>query len=324
MERDVILVGDAGGTNVRFALAHAQGGEITVSDIWKKPGADFATFEAAMRAYLDEVKPKLSGAAFGVAGAVRGGRTELLHRGWHVDRAALAESLEVDRVVLVNDFFAMARAAPDASTDELEVISPGDADPEGSVVVGGPGTGLGIGILRRVRAGWVVVAGEGGHQAFGPQTEIEWAVAEVLRRGGVYVSNEVIASGSGFKETRAALADVMGVRDPEWSQAEVIAAAERGDAFALEFCRLRARTVMTTLGNIALAANAIGGVFVAGGVSQRLLPWLKERGALDRFYKRGPRTELLSTIPIRLITSEAAPLMGAAHLWLDEQARGWI
>jgi glucokinase len=324
MKHDAILVGDAGGTNVRFGLAHADNGQVSVTDIWKRPGASFATFEAAMEAYLAEVNVKPAGAAFGVAGAIRDGRTEILHRGWRIDRAALARHLGIERVVLVNDFFAMARGAPEVPIEELEAISPGEADPEGAVVVGGPGTGFGIGVLRRVSDGWIVVAGEGGHQAFGPQTEIEWQVSEALRRRGTYVSNEVIASGSGFAETRAALAGVMGLRDEGLSQAEIIAAAETGDVFALEFCRMRARTVMTSLGNATLASYATGGVFVAGGVSQRLLPWLKEPSALDRFYSRGPRTELLANIPIRLIASEAAPLLGAAHLWLDEQARGWL
>ena len=116
----------------------------------------------------------------------------------------------------------------------------------------------------------------------------------------------------------------MGLPDPRLSQAEINTAAEQGDAFAVQFCRLRANAVMTAMGNTTLSTVATGGVYLAGGVSQHLLPWLKEKSALDRFYKRGPRTALLSHIAIRLITSETAPLMGAAHLWLDNQTRGWL
>jgi len=104
----------------------------------------------------------------------------------------------------------------------------------------------------------------------------------------------------------------------------VIDAAHAGDALALEFCRIRARATLTCMGNMALMSNATGGVFVAGGVSQRLEPWLKEPATLDRFYKRGVRTGLVKPIPINLIASEAAPLIGSAYLWLDEQARGWL
>ncbi len=328
MSETVILLGDAGGTHVRFALAHVSrdgdGVVIGLSPIWKRRGADYATFNAALDDYLREARRRPAGAAFGFAGAVRDGRVDLLNRNWSADSRELAAKLDVESVIMVNDFFAMARAAPELSAGDLLTLSSGEADPEGAIAVGGPGTGFGIGVLRRVRDGWVVVAGEGGHQTYSPQTDLEWRVAEGLRARGVYVSNEVVAAGIGFDATRDALAEAMGLAPSLLSQADVMDAAGKGDAFALEFCRLRARAVMTVMGNLALSSNAAGGVFLAGGVTQRLVPWLSEADVRARFYKRGPRTELLSRFPIRLITSEAAPLIGATHLWLDQNSRGWL
>lgn len=324
MEKATILVGDAGGTNVRFALAHVDGGHVSVASVWKRPGADYATFGSALDAYLAETKPKADGAAFGFAGAVRNGQVDMLNRAWSVDHADLKAQLRLEQVVMVNDFFAMARSAGELGADDVMEISQGEIDPTGNIAVGGPGTGFGVGVLRRYRDGWIVLAGEGGHQAFGPQVELEFKVAERLRAYGLYVSNEIVAAGVGFDDTRRALAEVMGVPDPRLTQAEVNAAAAKGDAFAVQFCRLRANAVMTAMGNTALATVATGGVYLAGGVSQHLILWLKERSALDRFYSRGPRTGLLSRIPIRLITSETAPLAGAAHLWLDQHTRGWL
>jgi glucokinase len=331
MHEGAILVGDAGGTNVRFALMHLDAGRIRLSDIWKRPGADYATFDVAIDAYLAETKPKLAGASFGLAGAVADGRVQLLHRNWLVERDALKAKLGVSRVVVVNDFFAMARSAPELEGADMREIAPGKANPRGSLAVGGPGTGFGVAMLRRlldetppITDGWIVIGGEGGHQAFAPQTEIEWKFAARLREIQGYVSNELVASGSGFEASLEALADVMGAKRPKLSQSEVIEQAKAGDVLALEFCRIRAATVMTAMGNMALVCNATGGVFIAGGVSLRLEPWLKESAALDRFYGRGLRTELMKPIPIRLIASEAAPLIGSAKLWLDEQARGWL
>ncbi len=324
MKHDAILVGDAGGTNVRFALAHATDGRVSVSDIWKRPGADFPSFEAALDVFLSEAKPALTGAAFGLAGVVEDERVELLNRGWTVELAMVRSKLGVDRIVAVNDFFAMARAAPELAPDQLRMIAPGHSDPHGSIAIGGPGTGFGIGLLRWSDQGWIVVGGEGGHQAFNPQTDIEWRLATRLRETLGYVSNEIVAAGVGFDETRDALYEVMGFRPKPLSQAELIDAAKAGDAVALEFCRLRARTVMTAMGNLALVANATGGAFIAGGVSQHLEPWLRESAALDRFYARGIRSGLMKPIPVNLIASESAPLMGVANLWLDERARGWL
>jgi glucokinase len=116
----------------------------------------------------------------------------------------------------------------------------------------------------------------------------------------------------------------MGAAPRKLSQQEVIDRAKAGEGVALEFCRIRARCVMTAMGNVALVANTTGGVFIAGGVSRRLEPWLKELSAIERFRKRGPRSDLVGPIPIRLIVSDGAPLIGAAKLWLDEDARGWL
>lgn len=328
MGEAVILTGDAGGTNVRFAVARVTDGAVRLSDIWKRPGADYKTFDDALRAYLDEVKPEFAGASFGLAGQEEDGRVVLLNRGWTVDIAGAAKLLGLERIVVVNDFWAMARAAPELGPEELHEISAGTADPAGSLAVGGPGTGFGVGVLRRYSSdaakGWVVVGGEGGHQGYAPQTRIEWELAEALRSKLGYVSNEIVTAGAGFEDTLEALFHVMGVVPRKLSQAEVIEAAKTGDPFASEFCRIRASAVMTAMGNLALVSNATGGVFIAGGVSQRLEPWLKEEPAVARFRERGVRTGLMAPIPIWLIASESAPLLGSAKLWVDEQARGWL
>jgi glucokinase len=326
MREAVILVGDIGGTNARFALAHAGPDGVVITNVWKRPGADFPTFDDAIAAYLATATQRIDGASFGFAGPVRGDRVELLHRDWTIDRAAQRSQLDVERVVMVNDFMAMARSAPELAPSDTEVISQGQADPQGNIAVGGPGTGFGFGVLRRLTGapGWVVVGGEGGHRTFAPQTDLEWAVFELMDAEHGYVSAEMVASGSGFDITLAALADAMDIEPRNLTEQDILALAERGDELALEFCRLRARTVMTALGDTALFSNATGGVFIAGGISTRIERYLKEREALDRFYSRGARTELVSRIPIRLITTELAPLIGAAHLWLDEEARGWL
>lgn len=321
-----LLVGDVGGTHVRFALARIAGDRIALAPVWKRRGADFPAFEDALAAFRAEQGAPLQGAAFGMAGPVRNGAVELLHRGWSVDAANVARALDVARALIVNDFVAMARATPELGPDDSELISEGEADPDGSIVVGGPGTGFGLGIVRRLSAGagWVVVGGEGGHQAFGPMTELEWRVAQILEARVGYVSNELVASGSGHDVTLAAIEEAMGVAARRLSATQASDLAAQGDAVAVALARLRARTVMTTMGDLALLANATGGVFLAGGVTTRLAPWLREREALDRFRRRGPRTQLLAPIPIRMITAETAPLIGAAHLWLDERRRGWL
>lgn len=324
MAGEAILVGDVGGTNVRFALAYPEAGRLVLSEIWKREGADFPDFVDALDAFLDETGARPDGAALGMAGVVVQDRLDIINRGWSIDLADVRARLGGKRLVAVNDFIAMARAAPDLDDDDLEPIRSTERDPDGSAAVGGPGTGFGVAILRKIKPGWVVTGGEGGHQAFAPQTELEWEVAEAMRKRGVDVSNELVAAGAGFELTRDCLAEVMGAPPRQMTQAEVISAALEGDEFAVALCRLRVATIMTAMGNVALVCNATAGVYIAGGVAKHLAPWLDEPEALERFQQRGPRTPLLEAIPINLIVSDAAPLLGAAHLWLDERDRGWL
>lgn len=324
MTGEAILVGDVGGTNVRFALAYPEGGRLRLSDIWKQKAADFPDFTDALEAFLQDTGARPDGVALGAAGVVINDHVHLINSGWDIDLPKLRARIGGKRLVVVNDFVAMARSAPDLDDEGLEPIRSGPRDPEGSAAVGGPGTGFGVAILRRIKPGWIVTGGEGGHQAFAPQTPLEWAVAEAMRRRGVDVSNELVAAGAGFELTRDSLAEVMGVSGRNMSPGDVIEAAVAGDEFAAAFCRLRAATVMTAMGNLALVCNASGGVYIAGGVARHLAPWLDEPEALERFHKRGPHTPMLETFPISLIVSDAAPLLGAAHLWLDERERGWL
>jgi glucokinase len=55
-------------------------------------------------------------------------------------------------------------------------------------------------------------------------------------------------------------------------------------------------------GNLALRVLATGGVYLAGGIPPRLLPVLGEGRFLQSFIKKGRLAELLTNLPVRLIT----------------------
>jgi glucokinase len=320
-----LLVGDVGGTNVRFALARETADGLDVGRISKRKVREFPDFMAALSSYLQGVDVKLDGAAIGLAGPVGDGPVTLLNAGWTCDPEEIARRLGGAPTLLINDFVAMARAAPLVEPQGRPVVLPGEAEAGENVVVGGPGTGFGLATLHPTGAGgWVIVGGEGGHQAFAPATETEWRLAERLRSQGVYVSNEIVAAGAGFRMTLDALADVLGLPRQPVGPEEVTALAEAGDPLADAYFRLRAATTLSALGDAALAANAFGGVFVAGGVGVRLRKWLQAPETAARFRERGPRTELLSNVPVWLLDDDEAPLRGAAALWRDREARGWL
>ena len=63
------LVGDVGGTNVRFAMARRVDGRFRIEDFEKLKGDDFKSFDDALASYLEKTGLKPSKACFAMAGS---------------------------------------------------------------------------------------------------------------------------------------------------------------------------------------------------------------------------------------------------------------
>lgn len=320
---DPVLVGDIGGTNVRFAVARRGfAGHPLISDTSVMPGDDFDTFDDALETYcqtLGDKRPKQ--ALVALAGPVDDGKVKLTNRDWTVDAVRLAGHCSFHRVRLVNDYAAMARAIPELPDTDFRVLRAGDPDEDGRhpILVSGPGTGLGMATLIPVGpSGWRVLTGEGGHAAFAPVTERECALAEKLRASHGYVSRELVLSGSGLKAVHQALCKLDGVEWEELPPGEIIDRARKGDAICRDICEIRARGTLFALGDAALMNGTLGGVVITGGVAERLEEWLAAPEAIERFLERGPMSDYMRPIPIRLLLSGEAALVGAAALHFDE------
>ncbi|WP_084397737.1 glucokinase [Henriciella aquimarina] len=320
---DPVLVGDIGGTNVRFAVARRGfAGHPLISDISVMPGDDFETFDAALKTYCDalgEKRPKQ--ALIALAGPVDEDHVKLTNRDWTVDAVRLAGHCGFRRVRLVNDYAAMARAIPELPDSDFRVLRAGHPDQEGRnpILVSGPGTGLGMATLIPAGAtGWRVLTGEGGHAAFAPFNAREWALFERLSESHGYVSRELVLSGSGLNAVHKALCEIDGVAWEETGPAEIMERAQQGDRICRDICEIRARGTLYALGDAALMNGTQGGVVITGGVAERLADWLAAPEAISRFLQRGPMSDYMTPIPIRLLLSGEAALVGAAALHFDE------
>ena len=318
-----VLVGDIGGTNVRFACAHLNlTGAPEIESVSILPGDSFSSFEAALERYLDSLNGhRPDHALFAFAGPVREGRVTLTNRNWSVDSTKVANDLEFDRVRFVNDYAAMARAIPVLPESSFKLIHAGDPTKDRApILVSGPGTGLGVAtLLPEYEGGWHVLTGEGGHAAYAPQTEREWVLAKELRRHYGHVSKELVLSGSGLNAVHAALCALDGVPWVKTPPAEILNRARAGDIICRDICRIRAAATLDAMADAALINGTRGGVVITGGVAERLSDWLTAPEALARFFERGPMSHYMHPIPIRLLLSGQSALIGAAALHFDQE-----
>jgi glucokinase len=307
-----ILVGDIGGTNTRFGIATVKDGQVQVGDFYKIPNDAHTDFDSALKSYLEQADQHPDQACFAIAGPVKHNSVKLTNRNWNISGEALQRAFGLTHVSLINDFAAMARAVPELSSDTFIELIPGLAEDNAPIIVAGPGTGFGVAtLLQMPGAHWQVLQGEGGHMAYAPQNEVDFQISQILVRTYGYVSNELVASGSGLPAVHRAFCELYGIPYHDIPPGEMLELAANGDEMFTTLCTLRARTVLRAAGDLVLANGARGGVVLAGGVTERLLPYLQQDKVRKCFARRGPLSHYLSSCPVRIMTAPTAPLVGA-------------
>ncbi len=317
------LVADVGGTNARFGWIDRP--EIGVSHVRTLATADFAGPAQAAAAYLaglaeHGVDGRPASAAWAVATVVDGDQIALTNSSWRFSRQALQAETGVDRLLVLNDFEALALSLPRLRPAQWRSHgTPPSA--RGTLAVIGPGTGLGVGGVVQVGSRWVAVPGEGGHVTLAPADDFESALLQHVRRDHVHVSAERLLSGIGLPVLHRAVAAVLGWPVAPRQTPDIVERALAGDDPACvrtidSFCALLGGFA----GNVALTLGASGGVYIGGGIVPRLGSHFFASRFRERFEAKGRFTAYLSRVPTAVIVDTLAALSGAA-LALEQDGR---
>lgn len=307
-----VLLGDIGGTNARFSILFDAGSEPQVFPIART--ADFATIDEAIRRTIYERTAILpQSAVLAVAGPVNGDTIELTNCPWVVRPRQMLAGMGLRDVVIVNDFEAQALAVTALGPDHLVAIGSGAAAEGESRVVLGPGTGLGVAGLVRARGIWIPVPGEGGHVDLGPRNAREAQIFAHVEPIEGRISAEQILCGRGIVNLYRAVAEASGVAPVMTEPAAVTAAALAGsDAIAAEALALFVVLLGRLAGDLALVFMGRGGVFLTGGIPQKILPALRTGAFRAAFEDKAPHSELMRSMPVSVVTHPLAALVGLA------------
>jgi glucokinase len=320
--RKRVLVGDVGGTKSLLAVAEVEGERTRFSVERSFPSARYDSLEALVREFVAETGARAEAACFGVPCPVVGEECRVPNLPWTVGERRLAEAAGVPRARLVNDFIAVGWGIGRLAPEDVVTLQEGEPDPRGAIALLGAGTGLGAGFLvwdgerRRPQPS------EGGHADFAPRDDLEWGLAGALRREHGHVSWERVLSGAGLAAAYRHLvasgaAPAAPVVEEEMRGEEPAAVVSRHAlAGTDEGCR-RALDLFVSLygaeaGNLALEVLATGGMYLAGGIAPRIVGRLREGGFLRSFRDKGRFAGLMERIPVRVIVSPRAALLGAA------------
>lgn len=311
------LVADIGGTNARFAIAKGDSKTgFTLDQIRRLRNEDFEHLRDAAQAYLqscDGPLPQI--ACFAVAAPVTAGKFRLTNSAWKLDPDTLPGELGLNTLIPVNDFAAQARGAPLCPAQDQHVLNTGTPQARAPIAVLGPGTGLGLGLLIPDGEQLRVIPTEGGHAGFAPRTEEEIAVGKFIADEYGYVSFERLLSGRGLVNIHRALCAIEGVTWPG-SRPEDITAEALTDpnSLARRVVMMFCDVLGAYAGDVSVITGARGGTYLAGGIVPKILPLLEQSRFEARRVRRGPMSRYVDAIPVTLIQSDAAALMGAAAI----------
>lgn len=335
----MILACDAGGTKTDLALFDLVGRGLQLVRRETFRSQDYSSLNDIVSAFTDLGAPvRLAAAGFGVPGPVHAGQAKTTNLPWTVDGARLARTLELDRTSLLNDVEAQAWSVLELSDGDYVTLQRGIPDP-GNIAVIAAGTGLGHSALVRGDGPTRSLASEGGHADFSPGNDVEIELLRFLQERYGHVSAERAVSGPGlfkiyeFLRERDPAAESAWLRDALRSAGDptavvALAALEGRSAVAERAVLLLLEAYGAEAGNWALRTMATGGVWLGGGLARRLLvgpagtsdTW-RERAReafISRFGSKGRLSPLLEKIPVRVIVSDTAALLGVAHFALSE------
>lgn len=327
----MLLAGDIGGTKTNLAIfpLDIEPRVPLVEDTF--PSVKYESLEALVHEFLGQNNFRIDRACFGVAGPVVDGRAKITNLPWSMDERRMQEILHIPIVRLLNDLDAMAHAVPFLEPIDIRTLNAGRPVPNGTMAVIAPGTGLGEAYLTWDGNHYKPHPSEGGHTDFAPTNAAEMEMLRYLLGRFAHVSYEHICSGIGLPNIYAYYRDVAGMTEPDWLKTQlelahdttpIIVSAALDKTKDCEICVVTLSTFVSVLGaeagNLALKVLANGGVYIGGGIPPRILSYFENEAFLQAFEAKGRFKEMLSNIPVHLITNPKLALLGAARHGLED------
>ena len=326
----MLLAGDIGATKTRLGIfaQDSDNGQLPKPLATRTfENARYRNLETIVGEFIAQIETgKIEQACFGVAGPVLGGPVAITNLPWLIDADQLASALNIPTVGIINDLLATASALPWLPPEDLHTLNEGHpSTSQGNMAVIAAGTGLGEAFLIWDGRQYRGYPSEGGHGDFAPQNGLEIELLNHLHQRWEHVSYDRICTGRGLPEIYRFLKERgQGEDSPELTERLAKAAdatpliiqaalAEEGRSLiCAQALSVFVSVLGTEAGNMVLRFLATGGIYVAGGLPPRILPFLNQPIFMEAFRRKGRLSSLIAQTPVHVVLNPAAPLLGAA------------
>jgi glucokinase len=281
--------------------------------------SDHPAVADAMRAYLAMPAVAAAGqvrhAAIAIANPVDGDQIRMTNHHWQFSIEALRRELGFETLLVVNDFYALARSLPHLQDGDKVQVGGGSARPGAPLGLLGAGTGLGVSGLIPAGSSWTALSSEGGHVTFAPANELEVAILQYAWREFEHVSAERFLSGAGVELIHRALTHIQGLPPGTLTAPEISRRALSGEcALSSQALDVFCGMLGCVAGNLAVTLGAQGGVYIGGGIVPRLGDRFAASPFRARFEHKGRFASYLAAVPTYVITADYPAFLGVSAI----------
>lgn len=341
-----LLAGDIGGTKTILRLVKAKSGptgSLKLETLYhdRFVSAEFPDLVPMVKQFLVGANAELESApvpecaCFAIAGPVVNNTSRLTNLSWFLEADRLQHQLDMSQVSLINDFEAIGYGVLGLEADDICTLQVGNPQADAPIAIIGAGTGLGQGFSIPHSSQHWIFPSEGGHADFAPRSALEFQLLQYLleKHDIQRVSVERVVSGQGivsiyqFLRDRQCLEEspTVGEQIRQWEReigkseksvdpGAVIskAALEEDDHLCKQTIEMFVEAYGAEAGNLALKLLPFGGLYVAGGIAAKNLPFMNSGSFIHAFLNKGRMSELLEKVPVHVVLNSQVGLIGAA------------
>lgn len=313
-----ILAGDIGATKINLALYKAEKDILIPLQEENYKSSSYNSIIEIADSFIKHF-PSPDIICFGAAGPVLNGRVTLSNINWTIDSTALSRYFKKD-VYVINDLKATAYGLAVLTENNIAVIHSPLDHIAGNAALIAPGTGLGEAGLYWDGEHYHPFAAEGGHCDFAPRDYFDFELYTFLQKKFGHVSWERLVSGRGIANIYEFLRDEKKREEEGWLKEKLVKGIDPAvisqywekSAICDEAMRLFIRFLAHESANLALKYNAVGGLFIGGGIAPQVVHLFEKYDFFKLYCQSGRLNNLLEKVPISIILEPKAALLGAA------------
>ena len=303
------LVADFGGTHLRIGFSY----EKKIENLSKVRYDKKRSPLELILDYISENSFSFDQVRVCAAGPVEDGKIEITNNGLKISKQEIIDALEVNDVAIFNDAEAACYYLPEIENKSYLRIN--SAEPKNSTFAYiALGTGLGISCVKKHMGKSIVVSGEGGysHLPYPKRNKLLIEAINIIRNDFPRISCERLISGPGIELIYNALTKINNQNKKLTSEEIVNLALNDKNGYEYMSCSFLFELLGELSASIALIYGARGGVFLGGGLLERLYPIMPKDLLIKNFLIPGRMKDYVNSIPLNIIKDDLVSLKGCS------------